>query len=336
MEDISNKTVELLKQCASSDPAKATAAQHALALALGEPVRKGVMDGDILGDIYDRIVLAPGAQAMFPLDFLSPGTEDEMVAFSIPKSGKIPTKHLEGDELWVPTFRVGNSIDLDLRYIRDARYDVIGRAAQVLVDGFLARNNEDGWKAILVAAAERQASPVEGPTANSKFSKELISVMDTYNVRNASGNAATSSLTDIYVSPEGMENIRGWTPANIGTPATEIDPVTMREILVNSGTVSLYGKRLHVLKELGASQTVQGFYTSNGGSFDGTNDNLVVGLDLMTRDAFVNPVREELSVFEDETLHRHQKMGWYAWMEHGYAVLDNRRIVVGQFDADGA
>jgi hypothetical protein len=48
-------------------------------------------------------------------------------------------------------------------------------------------------------------------------------------------------------------------------------------------------------------------------------------------DSFVMPIREELQTYEDPALYRLQKAGIYGWMEHGFAVLDPRRILLGEF-----
>jgi hypothetical protein len=41
------------------------------------------------------------------------------------------------------------------------------------------------------------------------------------------------------------------------------------------------------------------------------------------------PVREQVQIFEDDTLHRQKRAGFYGWAEQGFAVLDNRRVLLG-------
>jgi hypothetical protein len=43
------------------------------------------------------------------------------------------------------------------------------------------------------------------------------------------------------------------------------------------------------------------------------------------------PVKKEVEVYEDESLHRHQRQGYYGWAEIGFGVLDNRRVLAGSF-----
>jgi hypothetical protein len=94
----------------------------------------------------------------------------------------------------------------------------------------------------------------------------------------------------------------------------------------------IFGVNLHDIDELGVGQEYQLFFTSGlSGSLNGTDTELAVGLDLRTSDSFVNPVRQEVEVFEDPELHRKRKAGLYAWAEHGFGILDNRRVILLSF-----
>ena len=43
------------------------------------------------------------------------------------------------------------------------------------------------------------------------------------------------------------------------------------------------------------------------------------------------PVKAQLEIFEDPTLHRQQRAGYYGFAEIGFGVLDNRRVILGSF-----
>jgi len=43
------------------------------------------------------------------------------------------------------------------------------------------------------------------------------------------------------------------------------------------------------------------------------------------------PVKQEVTIFEDEALLRHQKMGFFGFAEVGFGVLDSRRVLLGSF-----
>ena len=321
---------QLLSRAGSLQREESLVATSELAKALELPLRQGVMSGNILGDIFEAINLQPGATAEFPLDFLAPGTEKEFVAFTIPNHGRIPERHVEGDYGMVPTYDVGASIDWLLKYARDARWDVVGRAMEVLQGQFVKKMNDDGWHTLLSAGADRNILIYDGDASSGMFSKRLVSLLKVVMRRNGGGNSTSvhrGELTDLYISPEGHEDIRNW-------GVDEVDPITRRDLIVGEGglLVRIFQVNLHTLDELGEGQEYQNFYTTDlSGTMPAGKNEIVVGLDLRNRDSFVMPVRAPVQVFEDDTLHRQRRAGMYGWAEHGFAALDTRRVLLGAF-----
>ena len=321
---------QLLSRAGSLQREESLAATSELAKALELPLRQGVMSGNILGDIFEAINLQPGATAEFPLDFLAPGTEKEFVAFTIPNHGRIPERHVEGDYVMVPTYDVGASIDWLLKYARDSRWDVVGRAMDVLQGQFVKKMNDDGWHTLLSAGADRNILIYDGDASSGMFSKRLVSLLKVVMRRNGGGNSTSinrGELTDLYVSPEGHEDMRNW-------GVDEVDPITRRDLIVGEGglLVRIFQVNLHTLDELGEGQEYQNFYTTDlSGTMPAGKNEIVVGLDLRNRDSFVMPVRAPVQVFEDDTLHRQRRAGMYGWAEHGFAALDTRRVLLGAF-----
>jgi hypothetical protein len=319
---------DLLVRSGSVQKEQALAANAEFAKALELPLRQGVLNGDILDGIYEPIVLQQGATPEFPLDFVAPGTEKDFVAYTIPNHGYIPQRHVEGDYVMVPTYDIGASIDYLLKYARDARWDVVGRAMEVLEAQFVKKMNDDGWHTLLAAGVDRNIVVYDSDANAGLFTKRLVSLMKTVMRRNGGGNSASNNrgmLTDLYVSPEAMEDIRSW-------GIDQIDEVTRREIyLAADGSVNrVFGINLHDLDELGEGQQYQLFYSNVlNGTLPQSKAELVVGLDLRKRDSFIMPVRSEVQIFEDDTLHRQKRAGFYGWAEQGFAVLDNRRVILG-------
>jgi len=323
-----------MQACASSDDAERATAQRAFAAELAIPIRKAVFDESTVDGIFERDVLAPGATPNYPLDFVKPGDEENFVAFTLPKTGRIPDRHVEGDELWVPTFRVANAISWDIRYMRQARFDVVARALEVYRAGYVRKNNSDGWRTILAAANDRGmivtasgAAPFTGNTSMATpptvgvFTKELIARAQTAMTRGAGGNGNAGKLTDVYLSMEAMEDIRAW-------GADQVDYITRREIIQASDQqlASVYGVALHPMTEFGEGQEYQTYLgTTLSATLPTHTLEWALGLDLSTMDAFVEPVVQDLETFEDPYLYREQRMGVYGWLEHGFAVLDSRR-----------
>ena len=318
---------DLLVRSGSLNKEEALAANAEFAKALELPLRRGILNGDILDGIFEPITLSQSATPEFPLDFLAPGTEKDFVAYTIPNHGYIPERHVEGDYVMVPTYDIGASIDYLLKYARDARWDVVGRAMEVLEAQFVKKMNDDGWHTLLAAGVDRNIVVFDSDAAAGQFTKRLVSLMKTVMRRNGGGNSTSNNrgrLTDLYVSPEAMEDIRNW-------GVDQVDEVTRREIYTAAdGSINrVFGVNLHDLDELGESQEYQLFYTSQLSGSLGSDVELVVGLDLSKRDSFIMPIREQVQIFEDDTLHRQKRAGFYGWAEQGFAVLDNRRVLLG-------
>jgi hypothetical protein len=68
----SDEFIALLKNSGDSDIQVAQAAQREFAKALELPLRKGVLVGNVLGDIFETINVEPGATTEFPLDLIAP------------------------------------------------------------------------------------------------------------------------------------------------------------------------------------------------------------------------------------------------------------------------
>ena len=328
----SDDFIALLRKSGDADINVASAAQREFAKALELPLRKGVLVGNVLGNIFETMTVEPGSSTEYPLDLISPGLDGEHVAYTNPGHGRIPERSVEGDYVMIPTYSITSSIDYLLRYAREARWDIVGRAMQVMEAGFVKKMNDDGWHTILAAGVDRNILVYDADATAGLFTKRLVSLMQTVMRRNSGGNSASvgrGRLTDMYLSPEALEDIRNW-------GLDQVDEVTRREIYTASegaGTLTrIYGVNLHDLDELGESQEYQNFFDNDlGGSLQASDLELVVGLDQSGNDSFVMPVKQTLQVFEDPTLHRQQRAGYYGWAELGFGVLDNRRVILGSF-----
>jgi hypothetical protein len=318
---------QLLVKAGSMVREESLGAAAEIAKSLEMPLRKGVLDGDITNGIFEPIKLAPGASTEFPLDFLAPGTEKNFVSYTIPNHGRIPERHVEGDYVMVPTYDIGGSIDMLLKYARDARWDVVNKAMTVLRNGFVQKINDDAWQTLLSAGVDRNIYVYDADAGTGQFTKRLVSLSKTIMRRNGGGNSSSSDrgrLTDIFLSPEAMEDIRNW-------GIDQIDEITRREIYVaGDGAINrVFSVNLHDLDELGEGQSYQLYYSNQlAGTLASSDVEIAVGLDLSKNDSFVMPIREALQIFEDDTMHRQRRMGWYGWQEHGFAVLDNRRVLI--------
>lgn len=325
-------TLAMIKQTADSDPRVREAAQWQLAKAIETPLREGVLYGNVLGNIFETMKWPPGTNVEFPLDLLAPGEEDEFVAYTSPGVGYIAERRVNGDFVTVPTYGIANAIDWELKFARQANWNIVARAMEVLQAGFVKKLNNDGWHTILSAAVDRNILVYDADATAGFFTKRLVSLMKTVMVRNAGGNTASvrkGALTDIFLSPEAVEDIRNWN-------VDQVDELTRREIYLASDDgerlTRVFGVNLHPMNEFGESQEYQLFFTGQlGGSLQGSDVELVIGLDLTNRDSFIMPTTLPIEIFPDPNMHRRGEEGYYGWGEFGFGALDGRRVLAGSF-----
>lgn len=320
----------LLRDMASPNQEKASAARAQFAVAVSSPIKQGVLKGDITANIFETREFDPQTPVEYDTDFLTPTNTGEFAAFAVPHQGRIPERYLTSDYLTIRTYRVANAINWDQRYSKFARWDIVGRAMQVYEAGYVLKNNADAWHVILRAAKERNILAYDEFATAGLFTKRLVSVMEHLMRRNAGGNSTSmgrGKMTDIFVSPESHADVLSW-------DLTQIPEGVREQIWQNwgAGGITKVGQVLiHDLDELGVSQEFQNYMDNILGISYGSSgkSEIVVGLDLLNRDSFVNPITEKVETFEDLTLHRSARNGVYGWGNWGYACLDSRRAMVG-------
>lgn len=321
--------MQMIRDSASNDATVRFAAQHQLAIALQEPLRQGVLYGDNLGNIFETRDVE-GSNLEFPLDLLAPGEEQDFVAFTNPGNGRIPEKQVESDYVMITTYGMAMAIDWLLRYSRDARWDVVQRAMQVMQAGFTRKINDDGWHTIIAAGVDRDVLIYDADASAGQFTKRLVSSMKVEHRRLGGGNSGSvrrALLTDLFVSPENIEDIRNW-------GLDQVDETTRREIYLaddNGPAVTrVFGVNLNALDELGENQAYQKYFLNQlSATLEASDVELVVGVDRTGNDSFIMPVKQTIQIFADETMHRRQRQGYYGWCELGFGCLDNRRVILG-------
>ena len=325
--------ISKLAQAGSDNVSEAIAAQKEIAEAVELPLRETLLSGDIVKGIYTvEDYSGSKSEVRYPLDLLTPGQEREYYAYVIPSHGEIPQRRVDGDYLMIPTYELGNSIDCTLRLLKEANWNVLARMMQILEAGFVKKLNDDGWQTILSAAVDRNILVYDPNATAGQFTPRLITLLKTFMRRNGGGNSATmgrAKLTDLYVSPEAMDDIRAWN--------LELVPDPVRSNIYyspddGSEMVKVYDVNLHPLDELGEGQEYQTYFTSTlSGSMASGDQEIAIGLDLQRNDSFVHPVKETLKVFEDNTMHRRRIFSLYGWTTVGFAVLDSRRTLLSSF-----
>lgn len=323
--------MDLIKAMGSNNREVAFAAQAKFAKISAAILREVILPGNITGGIFTPEFLAMDASPEWHTDLIAPGDMVNHVAYTASNIGRIADRHVEADKIMIPTFDIANSIDFSRRLAKTARYPVVARAMQILRAGFLQKMNDAGWHTILSAVADRNVLVYDADANAGMFTKRLISLMKVLMRRNAGGNSTSTNrgkLSNIYISPEGVEDVRNW-------GVEQLDEVTRREIHVGAEEdrdIRLFGVGLVALDEFGQGQTYQKFFTEKlGASIQGSDEELVVGLDLTDSMTFQMPVKENIEITEDPSYHRANQISFYGRGNMGWAVLDNRKVIGGSY-----
>ena len=295
-------------------------------------------------------------------------------------AGGLPSSHVEGmKEVKIQTYRLDSAVSFNKRYARKARLDVVSKAIERMANEVLVKQERNAWAVLLKALIDAQTAPgqpdknsatfsaathlkhvyrtVASASANSFDLSHLNGLMTRIKRLNESfsGNtpvAAASGLTDLYLSPEVMEQIRAFSynPVHTST-GNDVLPNSVREdVFRNAGMASIYGVNLNEMVELGVGKKYNKLFdtlagsdnffladgSTSGAAFTEADDQLIVGLDN-SRGSFVRPIARNgetgstFTALPDEQFNmyggRVEKTGFYGHLEEGRLVLDARSIV---------
>jgi hypothetical protein len=313
----------LIRQAGSNNHEQATAAVHELATALTLPLQQGVLNGDIFSYIYEPIKFKPGAAVEFPLDWLAPGQEKNFIAYVIPRHGALPEKSIEGDFVTVPMYEIGMTLDWSKKYMRDARWDILGRALQVLEAGFIRKMNTDAWRVVLASAKSRNLLVYDDAATAGNFTKRLVALGNVYMRRNGGGNSTSTSrgkMTDLHISVEAESDMFSWT-------LSEVSDQVRTQIFLNGPVKRIGDVNIRTLDELGVGQEFDNYFLNQlGGSFTGSKVELAVGLDLSEDvGSFVMPYRQMPELYEDMRFAPARRVAIGGTAELGFSSCDSRR-----------
>lgn len=333
---IPDELAKLLKDSVSPDVNVSGNAKNLLTAALTSgPLRSGNLFGDTVSGIFNMVAFEPGTPIEFPLDIVGPSDVNSHIAYTWSDTGYVPQRTVEGNYIAVRTYMVRNSIDWSREMARNSRWDVVSRALQVHDAGVVRKRNNDGWYTIITAAANRGISISDTSIATGLFGKRVVALAETVLRRNAGGNSTSvnrGKLTHIAMSPESLQDVRSW-------DLTQVDDITRREIFLaqdNYSLTKIFGVTLVDIDEFGVGQEYQNYYNNVlGGSNPNSKEEIAIGLDLMngSKDSFLMPwVKRDngqfLEMYEDPTLLRFGRFGYWSEARMGTTVLDSRRVII--------
>jgi hypothetical protein len=361
--------VELVKALGSKDVAVAREAQEAFAAFIGPVIQKVIKQSATAGAIYTDINYDEDDSPSYPLDLYYDQGAGHVTVWSQSMAGGLPTSLTEGvKELKISTYRLDAAVSLLKKYARRSRLDVVSKALERMAQEILLKQERNAWAVILKALAN--SSSTNSTAANnghifatnqeSKFSvadiSRLMTMMKRISASFANGTADPADsfgLTDLFVSPEVLEQIRGFAYNPLNTENATVGvmglPDGVREgVWRGAGMSEIYGVAIHDLIELGASKkynTLFGSFAQNGIAHTGSttigaqstnfataDDEILVGVD-MSKEAFIRPIAQNAdsgasftAVPDDQFAQRSDKVGFYGSLEEGRVCIDARAV----------
>jgi len=351
------KQLELIKLAGSKNREVSSQAMEILAGFIGPILQQVIYKAGTSDVIYSKLTFDQDTLPTIPLDFYIDKKVDFVRTWSSSIPGGLPTNFISGlTELKVSTYGIDSAVSFLKRYARLGQLDHVARALKWMAQELLVKTEINAWTPVLAALANAStnnlahviASTTAGVLQLDDFSR-LITRSKKINAAGIDGgtpNGYYKGVTDMFLSPEAMEQIRGWVyqPLNTrvgasiatanGTAAVGIAaPDSMREeIYRQAGSAEVFGIQLHEVYELspeGPYGVIFDAYFS--GSFVAGTNNLVVGVDL-SREALIETVEVdgnggEVRVYNDDQFTiRSEKIGFAAEKNLGNVVLDDRAL----------
>lgn len=357
--DRTPRRVELMQLMASDNPQTAYQAQVAFAAFLGPMVQRLLDQASTVSMIYDDVLIPKGSPQTVPVDPYQYYQEGEYRVWSVTKGGNLHTQGTEGlTEYPFNFYSLDSAISFDKDYAEFARLDLMTNDIHRVVQEFVAKQERNGWGPILAALAYgASASGQTNAGLNNSIGATTAGIFQIDDFNNlklrhsriyqsfAGGNVAGDyGMTDMFMSPEVMANVRSFSyqPMNTRAGSTTTSgatalglPDAIREsIFIQSGTMSIWNVQLHELKELGVNRKLTQIFNTyypGGGSptFTLASQDLVLGMDLGTQSC-KRPVRIDknggqlLIKPDDQYVSRAERIGWYMKLVESRVVVDNR------------
>ena len=352
--------VALVKAMGSNNRVESLEAQEAFAAFLGPVVAKVLNQAATASRIYTDSPYDADDSPSFPLDLYYNESDNYFTTWSQNTAGGLPSSQdvFAGQELKMAPYRLDSAVSFLKKYARRGRLDVLARAIERMAQEVLVKQERNAWAVILKAVGEASTnglSHVLNKTGRTNFRLDdlntLMTRMRRINTSFADGTPADSfskGVTDIFISPEVMEDIRGFSYnavnghdyADPGVNGTDLPESAREDIYRNVGASSIFNVNITELNEFGIGKKYNTLFDNYvAGAFSATTDDLIVGVDV-SKGAFIRAIAEqdgERSTFvatpDDQFNSRSEKLGWYGSLEEARVCVDGRAVMAVTLEA---
>jgi len=234
----------------------------------------------------------------------------------MPNLGHVPVISVEGNEdtdVIVPIYPIGCAVDWQQKYMRENRWDVIGRGLEVFNQSFVRKIFCDQWHTILASGVHRNILVYDKDAKEGLFTNRLSSICKTVAKRHG-----THRITDVVIGTD------AWDDA-FGGDERAADVTAMSSNLP-----------VHDMMDLDPGHELYNFYVNElGGSFPPGKKHLAIYLDCTKVSSFLTliPENKQLEVYNDDRDHESMKgrKGLYGNMSLGVICTRPDTVLIGAF-----
>lgn len=362
--------VELIKAMASKNRDVAYEAQTALAEFIGPVLAEVVNAAPTVSNMFTSLQFNSDESPSIPLDLYHDITDEDYIqVWSQSVPGGLPTNQVapSQSELKFTTYTLDSALSFDKRYASRSRLDVVSKTFTRMAQEILLKQEKTSASMIMTALANASTNTEDHVLRSAQAGRFLLSDLNKLFTKAKRINTAWTGgtpadrrgrgITDLLVSPEIVEEIRGlaYNPLNTEGSKTDIAGTdSMRDAIFNSaGIPEFYGVSIQEYNEMGVNQKWNTVFKSaadvaNGGSpknFAGhyttsdapsqftSSEEILVGVDL-SRESMIRAVAtdsesgDEFSlVADDQFVTRQSKVGYYGSLEEGRMIIDDRVLL---------
>ncbi len=356
--------IELIKLMAHKNKLKAIEAQETFAGLIGPVIQQVLQLEPVLANFYKDLPYDQNSSPSIPLELYYDVNQKGLIkVWSQASAGGLATALTQGiTELMVATYNLTSAVSFDKRYAAAGRLDVVSKTLERMAQEILAKKEVNAASVLFKALADARYTSASGSVpqiirsnaANVFVPGDLLRLMTLaarINVAWTGGTptSAPRGITDIVVSPEMTEQVKGWAfePLNTRGTLTNIpgSEQMRNDVFRAAGNPSIYGVDIVQANELGVGYTYNTLFSSyigstsipahpssgSAGAFTPASEEVVVAIDR-TRDALLRPVQTSgesstLEVMADDQFYiRSEKVGFFARCREGRVVVDSRAL----------
>jgi hypothetical protein len=345
-----DEQVELIKALASRNREVAYEAQVALAEFIGPVLAEVINNAPTISNLFTSLQFNSEDNPSIPLDlYYDIFDEDYIKVYSQSVAGGLPQNIVQplSSELKIATYRLDSAIAFDKKYAAKSRLDVVSKSFTRIAQEVMLKQERTSANLLMTALAN--ASTGNSSTAADNYHtfrsaaagrftlndlNKLFTKIKRINASFVGGtpSGARRGLTDLIVSPEIIEEIRGMAYNPVNTKGSLAAAAGSNNTATTAPIAATDEIRNQVFSQAGIPEF---FGVSIGGTAQQflATEQIVVGLDR-SRDALVRAVAVDADsgseftlTADDQYTLRQGKIGYYGALEEGRMVLDNRALV---------